>query len=50
MMPKKRFNREDWDMERYGKPWSGLLPENEKIKVNNVMYVHWYDCITDYIF
>lgn len=45
----RRFNRDDWDMDRYGKPWSRLLPENEKITVNNATYVHWYDCITDYI-
>lgn len=26
-----------------------LLPENDRLKVNGTTYVHWYDCITDYI-
>ena len=46
----RRFNRDDWALDRYGKPWSEQLPENERITVNGVTYVHWYDCITDYIF
>ncbi len=45
----RRFNRDDWAQTRYGKPWHEILPENERIKVNGVTYVHWYDCITDYI-
>ena len=45
----RRFNRDDWALERYGRPWSELLPENERITVNGATYVHWYDCITDHI-
>ena len=45
----RRFNRDDWAQERYGKPWSDLLPENERLTVNGRTYVHWYDCITDHI-
>ena len=45
----RRFNRDDWAMERYQKPWHELLPENERITVNGQTYVHWYDCITDHI-
>ncbi len=45
----RRFNRNDWAIEHYGKPWSELLPENEQMTVNGETYVHWYDCITDYI-
>jgi len=45
----RRFNRDDWAMERYGRPWHELLPENERITVNGHTYVHWYDCITDHI-
>ena len=45
----RRFNREDWAIDRYGKPWTQLLPDNERILVNGQTYVHWYDCITDYI-
>jgi len=45
----RRFNRDDWRLERYGKRWSELLPESERLTVNGVTYVHWYDCITDHI-
>ena len=45
----RRFNRDDWAMDRFGKKWSQQLPENERITINGVSYVHWYDCITDYI-
>lgn len=46
----RRFNRDDWAVERYQKKWSELLPENEQVIVNGDTYVHWYDCITDYIY
>lgn len=45
----RRFNRDDWAIERYGKKWTEILPENERLTVNGETYVHWYDCITDYI-
>lgn len=45
----RRFNCNDWQHESYGKPWTELLPDNERISVNGVTCVHWYDCITDYI-
>lgn len=45
----RRFNRDDWAIDHYGKLWSELLPENERITVNGITYVHWYDCMTDYI-
>ena len=45
----RRYNRDDWAIERYMKPWSEQLPENERLVVNGITYVHWYDCITDYI-
>ncbi len=46
----RRFNRNDWGIERYKKPWSELLPGNEQLTINGITYVHWYDCVTDYIF
>lgn len=46
----RRFNRDDWAADRYGKPWTELLPNSETISINGKTYVHWYDCITDYIF
>lgn len=45
----RRFNRDDWAIGRCQKTWSEQFPDNERITVNGVTYVHWYDCITDYI-
>ena len=45
----RRYNRDDWAFDRYGKKWSEQLPENDKLIVNGTTYVHWYDCITDYV-
>ena len=46
----RRFNRDDWAIERFGgKPWSEKLPDNERMTINGETYVHWYDCISDYI-
>lgn len=45
----RRFNHNNWAYERYGKQWTEMLPENETMVVNGELYVHWYDCITDYI-
>ena len=45
----RRFNRDDWNWEHYKKKWSEQLPQNEKLIINGETYVHWYDCITDYI-
>ena len=47
----RRFNRDDWAIDQFGgKPWSEKLPENERLIINGQTYVHWYDCISDYIF
>ena len=45
----RRFNRDDWKLERYKQPWSERLPDSDRLTVNGELYVHWYDCITDYI-
>ena len=45
----RRFNRDDWAYNHYKEKWSEKLPYNERITVNGEIYVHWYDCITDYI-
>lgn len=46
----RRFNKDDWAIDRFGgKRWSEKLPENERITVNGETYVHWYDCISDYV-
>ena len=45
----RRFNRDDWAFDRYGKKWSEQLPENDKLVINGVTYVDWYDCMTEYV-
>ena len=46
----RRFNRDDWAIDRFGgKPWSKKFPDNERLTINGETYVHWYDCISDYI-
>ena len=45
----RRFNRDDWAIQHFQQRWSELLPENEQLTVDGTRYVHWYDCITDYI-
>ena len=46
----RRFNKNDWANKRYGKLWTEMLPENERLIINGETYVHWYDCVTGYIF
>lgn len=45
----RRYNQDNWAMNHYKKKWSELLPENEQLIINGETFVHWYDCITDYI-
>lgn len=45
----RRFNRDDWAQPRFGRHWSEMLPENERLTLNGETFVHWYDCITSYI-
>lgn len=46
----RRFNANNWAKKRYGKSWTEILPKNERMTVNDEIYVHWYDCVTDYVF
>ena len=46
----RRFNKNDWHFKHYNKLWGDMFPDNEQITVNGEIYVHWYDCLTDYIF
>lgn len=45
----RRFNRDDWAFGRYQKKWSEMRPDNERLIINGETFVHWYDCISDYI-
>ena len=45
----RRFNSDDWAVKRGEKPWTERLKGNETVRVNGKTYVHWYDCLTDYV-
>ncbi len=45
----RRFNRDDWALGRYKQRWTEKFPKNERLTVNGATFVHWYDCITDYV-
>ncbi len=45
----RRFNADDWRLDRYGSSWRERFPENETLTLDGKTYVHWYDCITSYI-
>ena len=45
----RRFNKNNWHFELHKALWTEMMPDNEKVYVNGEVYVHWYDCITDYI-
>lgn len=46
----RRFNKNDWAIDRFGgKLWSETLPQNERLIINGETYVHWYDCLSDYV-
>ncbi|MBQ8371232.1 MAG: sigma-70 family RNA polymerase sigma factor [Clostridia bacterium] len=45
----RRFNRNNWGYGRIGQLWTERFPQNERMTVNGETYVHWYDCIYDYI-
>ena len=45
----RRFNRNNWKFSRYQKLWTELLPDADRLTIDGETYVHWYDCVTDYI-
>lgn len=45
----RRYNRFNWKTDRYKALWTEKLPDSEVLIVNNDKYVHWYDCISDYV-
>jgi len=45
----RRYNGRYWARKaRCGvkAPWDEELPENNRLVIDDVMYVHWYDCLT----
>jgi len=45
----RRYNRFDWKLDRYKALWTEKLPNSEVLLINGEKYVHWYDCISDYV-
>ena len=45
----RRYNRFNWKTECYKALWTDKLPDSEVLAVNNEKYVHWYDCIGEYV-
>ncbi len=45
----RRFNRNDWRYNRIGQLWTERFPENETVTIGGETYVHWYDCIYDWL-
>jgi len=45
----RRYNRYDWKFDRYKAFWTDKLPNSEVLLVNGKKFVHWYDCISDYV-
>lgn len=46
----RRFNKNDWALEHFGgQLWSEKFPQNEQLIINEETYVHWYDCLSDYV-
>lgn len=45
----QRYNKDDWHFSKHQEKWSSKLPQNEKLIINGETFVHWYNCISDYI-
>ena len=45
----RRFNRNDWGVKRIGQLWTERFPQNERITIDGEIFVHWYDCIYDWL-
>jgi len=45
----RRYNRFNWKTDRYKELWTEKLPDSEVLIVNDDKYIHWYDCISDYV-
>lgn len=45
----RRFNHNSWAYNRYQKTWTEMQPDQERVILNGETFVHWYDCITDYV-
>ena len=49
----RRYNGRTWNVHRNpppgssGQTWDQRLPENQTLLIDDALFVHWYDCLTD---
>jgi len=43
------FLRDDWAFHFFKERWTERLPKNQRLLIDGETYVHWYDCVTDYV-
>ena len=50
----RRYNGRIWKVHRKAPPgragqtWDQRLPDNQRLTIDGAMFVHWYDCLTDF--
>jgi hypothetical protein len=45
----RRYNHPLWKLERYKQRWDEKFPEAQRITLSGEEYIHWYDCLSDYV-
>lgn len=46
----RRFNKFDWRYKKgYDKLWTEMFPYSDRIILNGDIYVHWYNCLPEYV-
>lgn len=46
----RRFNKFDWRYKKgYDNLWTDMYPLSDRIVLNDEVYVHWYNCLPDYV-
>ncbi len=46
----RRFNKFDWRYKKgYDKLWTEMFPYSDRIVLNGDTYVHWYNCLPEYV-
>ena len=42
----RRYNGRRWKLGEKRRPWDEALPDHQRLVVDGVIFVHWYDCLT----